>query len=66
MARRRFDLSGGDGLTWALLLGVGGVAAYKIVEEYKEKQAQQAKPATPATPTPAPAPAAPAAGRVVG
>lgn len=43
-------LAGGDLLTWVLLLGVGGVAAFKVAEEVRELQAaHKAAASTPAT-----------------
>ncbi|MFB9994495.1 hypothetical protein ACFFLM_21290 [Deinococcus oregonensis] len=55
---KKLNLGGGDLLTWALLLGVGGVAVWKGVEEFKELQ--EAKNPAPAPTAPAPSGGAPA------
>lgn len=49
--KRENFMPGGDLLTWALLLGIGGFAVYKGVEEYKEREdAKAGKAATTAAP----------------
>lgn len=54
------SLSGGDALTWALILGVGGWAALKVVQEVKERKPTTSTPTTGTGGSSTPAPAAPA------